>query len=71
MFDRPVYELTLQKDGVTTAESGIPSTPNRTNEFIAFRFTREIDHELLTYRFGSRDFRLADIHGKVLHIQFG
>ena len=26
-----------------------------------------IDHELLTYRHGGRDFRLTDVHGRVLH----
>jgi len=25
-----------------------------------------IDHEKLTYRFQGRDFRLTDVHGKVL-----
>jgi hypothetical protein len=25
-----------------------------------------LDHEKLTYRFGGRDFRLSDVHGKVL-----
>jgi uncharacterized protein (DUF1501 family) len=25
-----------------------------------------IDHERLTYRFGGRDFRLTDVHGKVI-----
>jgi arylsulfatase A-like enzyme len=26
-----------------------------------------IDHERLTYRFQGRDFRLTDVHGKVVH----
>jgi Protein of unknown function (DUF1501) len=26
-----------------------------------------IDHKLLTYRFGGRDFRLTDVHGNVIH----
>jgi hypothetical protein len=26
-----------------------------------------MDHEQLTYRFGGRDFRLTDVHGKVMH----
>ena len=26
-----------------------------------------INHELLTYRHGGRDFRLTDVHGNVLH----
>ena len=25
-----------------------------------------IDHEPLTYRYGGRDFRLTDVHGRVL-----
>jgi hypothetical protein len=25
-----------------------------------------MDHEQLTYRFGGRDFRLTDVHGKVM-----
>jgi hypothetical protein len=25
-----------------------------------------IDHEKLTYRFGGRDFRLTDVHGRVM-----
>jgi len=25
------------------------------------------DHEKLTYRFQGRDFRLTDVHGKVIH----
>jgi len=25
-----------------------------------------LDHERLTYRFGGRDFRLSDVHGRVL-----
>jgi hypothetical protein len=25
-----------------------------------------MDHEALTYRFGGRDVRLTDVHGKVL-----
>jgi hypothetical protein len=25
-----------------------------------------IDHERLTYRFGGRDFRLTDVHGRVI-----
>ena len=25
-----------------------------------------IDHEKLTYRYGGRDFRLTDVHGKVI-----
>ncbi|TDI68065.1 MAG: DUF1501 domain-containing protein, partial [Bacteroidetes bacterium] len=25
------------------------------------------DHEQLTYRFQGRDFRLTDVHGKVVH----
>ena len=25
-----------------------------------------LDHESLTYRFGGRDFRLTDVHGRVL-----
>ncbi|MDG1891399.1 MAG: DUF1501 domain-containing protein, partial [Verrucomicrobiota bacterium] len=26
-----------------------------------------MDHERLTYRYASRDFRLTDVHGRVLH----
>ncbi len=26
-----------------------------------------LDHEKLTYRFQGRDFRLTDVHGKVVH----
>ena len=26
-----------------------------------------IDHEQLTYRFSGRDYRLTDVHGRVLH----
>jgi hypothetical protein len=26
-----------------------------------------VDHERLTYRYGGRDFRLTDVHGRVLH----
>jgi hypothetical protein len=26
-----------------------------------------VDHEKLTFRFQGRDFRLTDIHGKVVH----
>jgi hypothetical protein len=26
-----------------------------------------LDHERLTYRYASRDFRLTDVHGNVLH----
>jgi arylsulfatase A-like enzyme len=26
-----------------------------------------VDHEKLTYRFQGRDFRLTDVHGKVVH----
>ena len=26
-----------------------------------------LDHELLTYRFGGRDFRLTDVRGRVVH----
>jgi hypothetical protein len=26
-----------------------------------------LDHEKLTYRFGGRDFRLTDVHGRVIH----
>ncbi|QDV23802.1 DUF1501 domain-containing protein [Aureliella helgolandensis] len=26
-----------------------------------------LDHERLTYRYGGRDFRLTDVHGKILH----
>ncbi|MFM8478350.1 MAG: DUF1501 domain-containing protein, partial [Planctomycetaceae bacterium] len=26
-----------------------------------------IDHEQLTFRFGGRDMRLTDVHGRVLH----
>ena len=26
-----------------------------------------LDHEALTFRFQGRDFRLTDVHGKVLH----
>ena len=26
-----------------------------------------IDHERLTYRFSGRDYRLTDVHGRVLH----
>jgi hypothetical protein len=26
-----------------------------------------IDHERLTYKFQGRDFRLTDIHGRVVH----
>jgi len=29
------------------------------------------DHEKLTYRFQGRDFRLTDIHGKVVHAMLG
>jgi hypothetical protein len=25
-----------------------------------------MDHERLTYRFGGRDFRLTDVHGRVV-----
>jgi hypothetical protein len=25
-----------------------------------------VDHEQLTYRFGGRDFRLSDVHGRVI-----
>jgi hypothetical protein len=25
-----------------------------------------IDHERLTYRFGGRDYRLTDVHGRVI-----
>jgi uncharacterized protein (DUF1501 family) len=30
-----------------------------------------IDHERLTYRFQGRDFRLTDVHGRVVHEMFG
>jgi hypothetical protein len=26
-----------------------------------------IDHEKLTYRYSGRDFRLTDVHGRVVH----
>jgi hypothetical protein len=26
-----------------------------------------LDHERLTYRFSSRDMRLTDVHGRVIH----
>jgi hypothetical protein len=26
-----------------------------------------LDHERLTYRYAGRDFRLTDVHGKVIH----
>ena len=26
-----------------------------------------LDHERLTYRFQGRDYRLTDVHGKVVH----
>ena len=26
-----------------------------------------IDHERLTYRYAGRDFRLTDVHGRVVH----
>ncbi len=26
-----------------------------------------IDHEKLTFRYSGRDFRLTDVHGKVIH----
>ena len=26
-----------------------------------------VDHERLTYRFAGRDFRLTDVHGRVVH----
>jgi arylsulfatase A-like enzyme len=26
-----------------------------------------IDHEKLTYRYSGRDFRLTDVHGRVIH----
>jgi hypothetical protein len=26
-----------------------------------------LDHERLTYRYGGRDFRLTDVHGRVVH----
>ena len=26
-----------------------------------------LDHEKLTYRYAGRDFRLTDVHGKVVH----
>ena len=26
-----------------------------------------LDHEQLTYRYAGRDFRLTDVHGKVVH----
>ena len=26
-----------------------------------------IDHERLTYRYSGRDFRLTDVHGRVIH----
>ena len=29
--------------------------------------TLGLDHEQLTYRYGGRDFRLTDVHGRVLH----
>jgi hypothetical protein len=29
-----------------------------------------LDHEKLTYRFQGRDFRLTDVHGKVIHELF-
>ncbi len=28
---------------------------------------RRIDHERLTYCFGGRDYRLTDVHGRVVH----
>jgi len=28
------------------------------------------DHEQLTYRYAGRDFRLTDVHGKVVHELF-
>ncbi|MGB1817226.1 MAG: DUF1501 domain-containing protein, partial [Rubripirellula sp.] len=28
--------------------------------------TLGLDHEKLTYRYGGRDFRLTDVHGRVL-----
>jgi len=29
-----------------------------------------LDHERLTYRYSGRDFRLTDVHGKVVHELF-
>jgi hypothetical protein len=29
-----------------------------------------IDHEKLTYRWAGRDFRLTDVHGRVVHELF-
>ena len=26
-----------------------------------------LDHERLTYRYAGRDFRLTDVHGRVIH----
>jgi hypothetical protein len=26
-----------------------------------------LDHEKLTYRYSGRDYRLTDVHGKVIH----
>ncbi len=52
-----------------TDENGIAAVENRTH-FHDLHATilhqLGLDHEQLTYRYAGRDFRLTDVHGRVL-----
>lgn len=53
-----------------TDEFGFAAVENRVSAHdlhATMLHTLGFDHEKLTYRYGGRDFRLTDVHGRVLH----
>ena len=61
------------KGGMTygaTDEFGIAAVEKRTHVHdlhATMLHLMGLDHEKLTYRYGGRDFRLTDVHGKIVH----
>jgi len=54
----------------TTDEVGIHAVENRVHVHdlhATILYQLGIEHEKLTYRYSGRDFRLTDVHGKVVH----
>lgn len=47
-----------------------PSKCNMHDLHATILYALGLDHEELTYRYSGRDFRLTDVHGKVVHELF-
>ena len=62
------YELIIVDDGSTDEIGGVAvdSRVHMHDLHATILYALGLDHERLTYRYSGRDFRLTDVHGKVV-----